>query len=111
MKNQQITSEQLNWVLIDFDNTLCNNSGLPDFNPTTVVSGGKEAVDEIIKRGLTPVIFTARPWSEFNIIKNWLRDNEIPIKLIICGKPLARCLIDDRNIEFKGDWSDALAKL
>lgn len=111
MKTNKLTNEELKWVLIDFDNTICDNSGMPDFNPTTVIQGGKEAVDKIIEMGLTPVIFTARPWSEFNIVKNWLKDNDIQIKTIICGKPLARCLIDDRNIEFNGDWSISLDKL
>ena len=101
----------MKWVLLDFDNTLCENSGFPDFNPTKIIGTGVKAVNKIIAMDLTPVIFTARPWSEFNIVKNWLRENNIPIKLIICGKPLARCLIDDRNIEFNGDWDEAISKI
>ena len=111
MINQKITSEELKWVGLDWDNCLCNNSGMPDFAPTTLLSGAKEAVDRIIAMGFNPVVFTARPWSEFHLVREKIKEYDLPIKIIICGKPLMRCMIDDRNIEFRGDWKESVDKI
>lgn len=111
MINQRITSEELNWVGIDFDNTICNNSGFPDFFPTTLIPGAKEGIEKIASQGYKPIIFTARPWSEFHIVKQFIETHSLPIKTIICGKPLMRCLIDDRNIAFDGSWEGIVDKI
>ena len=112
MINQKITSEELNWIGIDFDNCLCENSGLPDFIPTLPIKGSHLGIARIVAMGYKPIIFTARPWSEFNIVKNWLKDNNFTdIKTIICGKPLMRTMIDDRAIGFRGDWDDAVDQI
>jgi hypothetical protein len=110
MKNEHIKSQDLKWVGIDFDEVLCNNSGYPNFIPTTPIEGGKEACEKLLSMGLKPVVYTARNWSEYNIVEQWLAEWKIPVKKIICGKPLFKCVIDDRNIEFKGNWKEALGK-
>ena len=107
----RLTAEELKWCGIDFDDTICRNSGFPDFIPTKVIDGFREALDKMESLGLKPVIFTARTWAEYNIIEDWLKDNDLKVKKIICGKPLVKYMIDDRNIEFDGDWFKALAKL
>ena len=52
--------------------------------------------------GYKIVIFTSRPWDDYSNIENWLNDNHIPFRSIVCGKPIVKYYIDDRNIEFKG---------
>lgn len=111
MINQKITSEELHWVGIDLDNCLADNNGMPDFILTEPLPGAKEGINRIIEMGFKPVIFTARPWSEFSLIRDWVELHELPIKTIICGKPLMRTMIDDRAIGFRGDWKDAVDQI
>lgn len=107
----KLTSKELKWVGIDFDDTICRNSGFPDFIPTNMIDGFREALDKIVGMGLKPVIFTARTWAEYNIVEDWLKENNLTVSKIICGKPLFRCMIDDKNIEFDGDWTKVIDKL
>lgn len=106
-----LTSEELKWVGIDLDKTLAHNSGLPDFVLGEPINGAKEALEKIIEMGFKPIIYTARPYSDYNIIENWLDINKIPFRRIICGKVLLRFMIDDKNIEFNGNWGEVLTKI
>lgn len=103
--------DKLTHVGVDFDNTLFNTSGYPDYTPTTIIEGSKEALDKIVAMGYKVVIFTARPWSDLYLIKHLIKEYNLPVDQIICGKPLFHCLIDDKNIEFNGNWKDSLDKL
>jgi len=107
----RLQSNELKWVGIDFDDTICRNSGFPDFIPTELLPFAREAIHGIIANGFKPVIFTARTWAEYNIVEDFVKKQRLPIAKIICGKPLFRIMIDDRNIEFHGDWIDTLAKV
>lgn len=105
-----ITNDDLKWILVDLDNTIANNSGLPDFKLLGPLGGAKQALDELAKK-FKITIYTARAWSEYNIIEGWLDQHEIPHRRIICGKPLGRFIIDDKNIEFNGNWEETIKKI
>jgi hypothetical protein len=107
----KIVSENLKWLGIDFDETLANNTGYPDFTLGEPIEGAKEAMEELTAKGFKISIYTARAWSEYNIIEEWLERHNITYKRIICGKPLFRYVIDDRNIEFKGNWREVIDKV
>lgn len=106
-----IKNEQLKWIGLDLDHTLAENSGYPDFELLKPMSGAKEFVDKIVEKDLKPIIYTARAWHEYNNIENWLDQHEIQHRRIICGKPLLLAMIDDKNIEFNGDWDEVEKKL
>lgn len=108
---QPINNGELTWVGIDFDSTICINSGLPDFVPLEVIKGTIEAITEIRKRGFKPIIYTARGWEDHEIIEKWCKKNGIVVDNILCGKPLFRWLIDDRCIGFRGDWKKTLKEV
>lgn len=108
---QEINNGHLTWVGIDFDDVICRNSGLPDFTPLELIDGVKEAIIDIRSKGLKPVIFTARGWDEHEIVKKFCKKHELDIEFIICGKPLLRYMIDDRSLEFKGDWKEIISKI
>ena len=107
----KIKFDELKWVCVDFDNCICNNSGYPEYVPTTVIGNCKEVLKQITNRGFKVVIYTARPYSDYQMIENFLDDNELEYRRIICGKPLARYIIDDRNIEFSGNWDNVFDKI
>lgn len=102
---------QLNFIGVDFDNTLANNTGFPDYTPTTPIKGAKEAMIKLKTKGFKVYIYTARASSEHQIVKNWLKKNKIPFKDIICGKQLFRWTIDDKSIGFRGNWKETLKEV
>jgi hypothetical protein len=108
-----ITSEQLTWVLLDFDKTLCGNG--VNYIPEAPTESAVESCKKIVSLGLKPIIWTARHWGEFRIVKNWVKNYGLPIETIICGKPLGLISFDDRNVEcdtsdYKGSWARLVKK-
>lgn len=106
-----LDNHELVWAGIDFDGVLADNSGWPDFEILEPLDGAKEAMEKMEADGWKLTIYTARPWADYQKIEDWLIKHGIPFRRIICGKPLFRFMIDDRNIEFNGKWQDALKKI
>lgn len=109
-QKEYLPDRELKWIGVDFDNTLAYSS-FPDFTIRGPLPGAVEAMQELNKRGWKVVIFTARAWVDYKKIEDWCIEHGIPQREIICGKPLFRYLIDDRNIEFSGDWASVLEKV
>ena len=101
----------LNWLGIDFDDVIAHNTGYPDFTPTEPLNGVREALDKLHFDGWKIKIYTARPWSDHRKVERYLKDHNIYFDDVICGKILVKWMIDDRNIEFKGDWKKVLKKI
>jgi len=109
-----LQNQDLRWIGVDFDNVIARSiwpkSGIGEPMP-----GVKKSIKALIKKGYKIVVWTARPWSDYENVERWCKDNGIEVRRIICGKPLVRWLIDDRNIEFnpkKADaWEKALKKI
>lgn len=102
-----ITNQEIIWLLCDFDETIANNTGFPDYMPLEPLPGAVEALAEIDKMGYKITIFTARPWIDYKNIERYCKHYGIKARRIICGKPLGKCLIDDKAIGFK-NWKQAL---
>ena len=107
----EIKDNELKWLGIDFDQTIASNSGAPDFTPLEPLDGAKEALDLLVSKGWKIVIYTARAWHEYDIIENWLNKYNLPFRRIVCGKLFVKWMIDDRNIEFKGNWPEIIERL
>ncbi len=103
--------DHLRWIGVDFDGTLAGNSGFPHYLPGGPLPGAVEAMQKIDAQGYQIVIFTARAWSEYHNIVAWCKEYNVPVRRIVCGKPLFLYMIDDKNIEFHGDWNHVLDKL
>jgi hypothetical protein len=100
--------DELKWIGIDLDGVLAQ-SIWPERGIGEPYEGTKENLWKLIDAGLTPILYTSRHWNDYENIKNWLEDNDLPIKKIICGKPLFKCTIDDRNLE--GSLRECVNKL
>lgn len=95
--------EHLNWVCVDFDDTLAKavwpepGIGDPIWPNVAKLLGA-------VKAGYSPVIHTSRMWGAHTEIQQWLRHHKIEECIgvepgsiqIVCGKPLAALYIDDR---------------
>ena len=107
-KEEAIAENQLRWIGIDLDKTLATNSPYPEYRLLEPVKGAKEALEQLNADGWKIVIYTSRPWMEHEQIENWLDRYNIPYKRIVCGKLFVKWLVDDRAIQFKGDWKETL---
>jgi len=105
---RHLDTDELKWLAVDFDETLAKNSGYPDFTPGEPVEGAVEAMKKLNNLGWKIIIHTARHWSDYSGIENWLNFYKIPFRRIVCGKLMARYYIDDRAIGFRGDWNSVL---
>lgn len=86
---------------IDLDGTLCYSTWTPDQKRSVigdVIPENVEKLLELIEHGYYCYIFTARHWSDKEMIEAWLVENNIPITEVICGKPLFDVFADDRNL-------------
>lgn len=98
-------------VIIDFDDTIANNTGFPEFKLQKPIKDARESIEELIRKGYNIVIFTVRPSLDYYMIIRWLKKYKIRFNKLICDKPLGRYYIDDRGIEFKGNWNKVLKKI
>lgn len=111
MKNRYaVKMDKLKWYGVDLDNTLAEPIW-PKPGIGKIKKGAKEAIAKIIKSGKKIVIHTARPWGDYENIERWCKDNKIPVKAIVCGKLLVEWYIDDRGVEFSGDWGKVINKV
>lgn len=101
----------LKWLGVDLDGTVAQNTGHPDYKLTKPIEGARDTLRDFKKEGWKIIVYTARPWSEYELIENWLNKNHIPHRRIVCGKLLVKWMIDDRNLEFDGDWDKVRKKI
>lgn len=109
-EKSKIREQELKWLGVDLDDTIAT-SKYPKFKLGKPINGSKEALDKLTKNGWKVIIYTSRPWNEYDVVERWLIKWSIPFRRIICGKLLPRIFIDDRNIEFDGNWKKALKKV
>lgn len=92
---------KLIWVGVDLDGTLSEPLWTPD-NPTSEIGDpipeSIEKVHELVSAGYKVIVHTSRPWTDYQVIEQWLQHYNIPFKEIQCGKPLYAAYIDDRAI-------------
>ena len=106
-----MNDNELKWLACDLDGTLSKPLWPKDkIGIGKLMPHAKEVLEYMVSKGKRPVIYTARPWSHYQIIEEWIEKNDLPIHKIICGKPLFDKIIDDRNIEFK-NWKQIKRRL
>ena len=106
-----LENTEIKWLGVDFDDTIAGNNGFPNFIPKEPLPGAVEALNKLNDAGYKITIFTARPWVDYQNIEKYCEHYNIPVRRIICGKPLFKWMIDDKNIEFKNSWEDVLGKI
>lgn len=103
-------------ICIDIDGTI---SHFIEWQGATVfgevLPGAVENIQRLKNTGYFIIIYTTR--ADKNAIANFLRQNSIPFDAInenpsqpdnaIGGKPIADVYLDDRNVQFSGDWDKA----
>lgn len=111
-------------IAIDFDGVIHGYSkGWSDgtiYDPP--VPGVKEAMEKLKSEGHYLLIFSTRTNKIFRkkdeqqdqekLMKEWMLEHGIPFdKVWTFGKPMADIYIDDRAIQFRGDWQETLGDI
>ena len=82
-----------NVIAIDFDNTIWDDG---------IINKGKNITNNFYKDIENfIVIYTARQWKDFFIVKEILDTNHVLYHSIVCGKMRADVYVDDKAMEFK----------
>lgn len=97
---------ELKWLAVDFDGTIASKNS--DFTIGQPIQENIKKLQECIDLGYKIIIHTARHWEDYSKIEEWLINNNIKFKAIVCGKILAHRYIDDRAIPADADWKDYL---
>jgi len=100
MDNQITPLTDLRWYSVDFDGVIAE-SVWPDRGIGPAIEENIQKLTEIHKAGFKIVVHTARPWSDYPVIEDWLVKRGIPFRAIVCGKLLAHRYVDDRAINSK----------
>ena len=97
---EPIKNDELIRMGLDFDGVLAQLSKPPKYEMGEINEGTEWALNEMVKLGFKPHIFTARPDPEYSHLEQWAEHYNLPIRGIRTGKPLFKWMPDDRAIEF-----------
>ena len=107
-------------VCIDLDGTIAHYvewKGESHFG--SIINGTKEALEALKQNGWLIIIFTTRANKEIiadflnsnNLIFDHINENPFQPKNALGGKPFADVYIDDRAIQFNGDWQQIISEI
>lgn len=92
------------YVGIDFDNTLVVKVW-PDTGIGDPIRANFNKLDEVIAAGWTPVVYTARSWSDYDTIRVYMAGMGYPGIRVVCGKPLfIKYIGDEAENEREASW-------
>jgi len=97
-------------ILVDMDGVICTEEKTFERPLAKPLPGARDSLNALRNAGHKIVVYTARTWSELEVTKKWLEDNEIPYDGIHMGKPVADRFIDDRAIGFT-NWESILNEM
>ena len=103
-------------VCIDVDDTLNNYPGWQDEGFTKIngepLPGAKEGIKVLRDAGVLVLVHSVRcgraGTKGHAAVVNYLNDHGIEVDGVPWNKPLASAYLDDRAINFSGDWQQAV---
>lgn len=98
-------------ICIDIDGTICSQESPENYSDAIPLDGAIDTLKKIKKEGFNIVLFTARHFNHWETTKKWLKKYNIVYDQIVFGKPTAIYYVDDRAINFNGNWNDVFNKI
>ncbi len=113
------TKKEKKRIMIDVDGVLHQyKNGWNNGKLENVISGAKEALTQLHKDGFEIVIFSTRASGEnpntkqlTEELKKWLIKNKLYFDQITGVKLGAVLYVDDRALQFKGNWKDTMKEI
>lgn len=97
-------------IAIDFDDTTHNSKNpKPGMKMGPPMDGAVESIQALKAAGNIIIIHTVR--DRFQPVMEWLDYYKIPYDDVTNIKPNAKWFIDDKAIEFRGNWEEVLRKV
>ena len=94
-------------ICVDFDGGRNKNKGYEEGNLGEPLSGSQDFIKEL-RRKYKVVILTSRPKEQ---VINWLSNNGFPSMNVTNRKVPAVAYIDDRAIQFNGNYKKVISRL
>ena len=91
-------------IVCDLDGVLCTEEKTYSRSLALPIREEITTLNQLYSQGHTIVIFTARGWAEYEMTKDWLVRNGVMYSTLICGKPIADILIDDRSFKSLAEY-------
>jgi len=101
-------------ICIDLDGTIAEYDGYYQFNKIGLpILPVIRKLQNLHAAGYKIFIQTTRSWAEYDAVKEWLANNDVPCEqLIMGGKPIAYAYLDDRAVNpTVPGWEERLDKL
>lgn len=88
-------------ITVDLDGTLCVEkvNWWEDEFPTPIRANIKKV--RRLSKDHTIIIYTARPWGDYDKTVKWLNDNGVPFDRVVLGKVRADVYIDDNAFKME----------
>lgn len=94
---------QARTIALDFDGVLHRYQGYRDGHIDVPIRGARRAVELLMSRHVTVVVFTTR---DPVVVRDWLHKYEFPPLEVTNIKRPYWLVVDDRAMPFNGEWGD-----
>ena len=85
-------------VVVDFDGTLCEETGDYIIHTLVPIKNNINKLIRLKERKCHIIVYTARPWTDYRNLKDWLDIYQVPYNLIVMGKVRGDYYLDVTSI-------------
>lgn len=84
--------------VFDLDGTICEERKTFEKALAAPKQDIIDVVNDLHDNGHRIIIYTARGWGEYVITEHWLKTNNVKYHMLMCGKIIYDCWIDDKAL-------------
>jgi len=85
-------------IIIDIDGTICSEEDFKNREKAKPFKKTIKNINSLKKKGHKIILFSSRPWSQYDMTQEWLKKKKLKFDNLILGKPIGDIWIDDRSI-------------
>jgi uncharacterized HAD superfamily protein len=86
-------------IAVDLDGTLCAAvDNWTQYHTAKPIQQVIDVVNKLYKEGNDIIIYTARPWNDYNLTEIWLKKHKVKYTRLVCGKIPAAFYVCDRTL-------------
>ena len=90
-------------IVCDIDGVLCTEEKTFERSIAKPLQKEIEILNALYNQNNIIILHTARGWGEFKMTERQLKKWGVKYHTLLCGKPIADILIDDRSVKFLRD--------